>query len=135
MAGYNPQMAAAMTARIQKNHNSMINQTRNYASVSLCGCTVTNPIREFVIKIVTNHWFDRTIILFILANSIVLALDDPFNPNVWFTNSDYLFLSVFTVEMALKIIAMGFVMRPYSYLRDPWNIVSFKFVSSDHLCL
>ena len=80
MAGYNSQMAAAMTARIQKNHNNMINQNRNYASVSLCGCTVTNPIREIIIKIVTNAWFDRTIIVFILANSVVLALDDPFNP-------------------------------------------------------
>lgn len=102
----------------------MINQNRNYASVSLCGCTVTNPIREFVIKVVTNPWFDRVILFFILANSVVLALDDPFNPNIWFTNSDYLFLSVFSIEMFLKIIAMGFVMRPYSYLRDSWNIVS-----------
>jgi hypothetical protein len=73
---------------------------------------------------VTNAWFDRTIIFFILANSVILALDDPFEPNIWFTNADYLFLSVFSIEMFLKIIAMGFVMRPYSYLRDPWNIVS-----------
>lgn len=29
--------------------------------------------------------------------------------------------------MVLKIIAMGFVMRPYSYLRDAWNVVSATF--------
>jgi len=27
--------------------------------------------------------------------------------------------------MCLKIIAMGFALRPYSYLRDAWNIVSY----------
>lgn len=26
--------------------------------------------------------------------------------------------------MVLKIIAFGFLFKPYSYLRDPWNIVS-----------
>jgi len=61
----------------------MMLTNRNYASVSLCGCTVTNPIREFVIKIVTNHWFDRVILFVIFANSITLALDDPINPRVW----------------------------------------------------
>ena len=101
---------------------------RNYASVSLCGCTVTNPVREFVIKIVTNPWFDRLILFFILANSVTLALDDPLNPRSWISNLDYFFLSIFSFEMVLKIIAMGFIMRPYIYLRDPWNIVSFQFL-------
>ena len=132
MAGYNRQMAEAMTARMQKNHHNLIHTSRNYASVSLCGCTVTNPIREFVIKVVTNHWFDRFIIVCIILNSIVLALDDPYHPNWYYTNSDYLFLTVFSVEMFLKIIAMGFVMRPYSYLRDSWNIVSVNPLSLFH---
>jgi hypothetical protein len=102
----------------------MIKQNRNYASVSLCGCTVTNPIREFVIKIVVYPWFDRFILLTIIANSIVLALEDPYNPNDAIQKLDYIFLSIFSIEMILKIIAMGLVMRPYSYLRDPWNLVS-----------
>ena len=29
-----------------------------------------------------------------------------------------------TIEMTMKIIAMGFFMRAHSYLRDSWNIVS-----------
>lgn len=40
--------------------------------------------------------------------------------------SDYIFLIIFTVEMCLKIVAMGFALRPYSYLRDTWNIVNIK---------
>ena len=81
MAGYNEEMQAAITERIEKNHLNMIKNNRNYASVSLCGCTVTNPIREFVIKIVVYPWFDRFILGAIMANSVVLALEDPFEPN------------------------------------------------------
>jgi hypothetical protein len=124
MAGYNAQTAIAMTARMQQNHSSMVSQHRNYASVALCGCAVTNPIREFVIKMIINPWFDRIILLFILANSICLAIEDPANRRAVFGYLDILFVAVFTAEMVLKVIAMGFVMRPYSYLRDPWNVVS-----------
>jgi hypothetical protein len=45
-------------------------------------------------------------------------------------NSDYIdlaFLIVYTTEGILKVIAMGFFMRSNSYLRDPWNIVSYLF--------
>jgi len=37
---------------------------------------------------------------------------------------DLIFLIIYTCEMILKIIAMGFFMRAHSYLRDSWNIVS-----------
>jgi hypothetical protein len=39
-------------------------------------------------------------------------------------NIDLSFLVVYTLEGILKVIAMGFVMRSNSYLRDSWNIVS-----------
>jgi len=58
-----------------------------------------------------------------MANSIVLAMEDPYNPNKLIQNLDYLFLAIFTLEMFLKVIAMGLFMRPYSYLRDSWNIL------------
>ena len=38
---------------------------------------------------------------------------------------DLVFLCIYTTEMSLKIIAMGFVMREYSYLREGWNIMDF----------
>ena len=87
---------------------------------------MTHPLREKAIKIVVNPWFDRFILFVIFANSIALAIDDPNEAerNQIFVNLDYIFLAVFSIEMVLKIIAMGFVMRPYSYLRDAWNIVS-----------
>lgn len=79
---------------------------------------------------VINKWFDYFILIIILLNCICLSLDST-NPEEADTTLqrvinilDYVFLGIFTLEMVLKIIAMGFVMRPYTYLRDGWNIVS-----------
>jgi voltage-dependent calcium channel L type alpha-1D len=41
---------------------------------------------------------------------------------------DFVFLIIYTLEMVLKVIAQGFVMRPFSYLRDGWNILDFSVV-------
>ena len=41
---------------------------------------------------------------------------------------DFVFLIVYTCEMVLKIIAMGFFMREHSYLRDSWNMLDFSVV-------
>lgn len=43
-------------------------------------------------------------------------------------NIDFFFLIIYTIEMMLKIIAMGFFMRAHSYLRDTWNILDFVVV-------
>jgi hypothetical protein len=99
--------------------------------VALCNCTVTNCFREKVIDLVISKWFDYFILVVILLNCVCLSLDSS-NPddkdtllqriiNIF----DYVFLGIFTMEMILRVIAMGFVMRPYSYLRDAWNIVSY----------
>ena len=38
------------------------------------------------------------------------------------------FIVVFTIECVLKIIAMGFILHPNAYLRDPWNWIDFLVV-------
>ena len=102
------------------------NQTRNFANVALCGCTTTSRFRSAVMRIVFNSWFDKFILLTIFANCICLAIEDPSleEPDPIIETLDIIFLLIFSVEMILKIIAMGFFMEPHSYLRDPWNIVS-----------
>lgn len=61
----------------------------------------------------------------IIVNSIFLALDNPQdNSKNYQYYADYVFLMIYTLEMIFKIIAMGFLFRPHSYLRDPWNVVS-----------
>lgn len=42
---------------------------------------------------------------------------------------DLLFTSIFFVECAMKIIALGFLMNgPDSYIREPWNVLDFVIV-------
>ena len=102
---------------------------KNYATVSLCCLSVTNPFRNKVIRIVAiNPWFDRIILVVIFANCFFLAIDKEFDSltSEIADKIDMVFLQIYTVEMILKIIAMGFFMRAHSYLRDTWNIVSIK---------
>ena len=72
-----------------------------------------------------NPWFDRIILIVIFTNCFLLAIDKEISSVTAVADQiDLVFLLIYTVEMILKIIAMGFFMRPHSYLRDPWNVVS-----------
>ena len=91
---------------------------------------MTNPFRNKIIQIVAvNPMFDRIILFVIMVNCFFLALDQEVDfvtqNNV---EIDFVFLIIYTGEMILKIIAMGFFMRPHSYLRDGWNILDFTVV-------
>jgi hypothetical protein len=105
-------------------------EQKNYATVALCCLSVTNPFRNKIIQMVTvNPCFDRIILFVIMLNCLVLATD---NEVSFVTDNikiiDNIFLIIYTIEMVLKIIAMGFCMREHSYLRDPWNKLDFVVV-------
>tara|TARA_Y100000780_G_C13490089_1_gene341930 strand:- start:185 stop:430 length:246 start_codon:yes stop_codon:yes gene_type:complete len=73
--------------------------------------------------------------MLIIANSVVLAMAnyavvtpsgqldvaDPFNRAI--SESELVFTLLFTVEMLLKIVAMGLVLGKGAYLRDAWNVL------------
>jgi len=107
-----------------------IGNQKNYATVSLCCLSVTNPFRNKIIQLVAiNPWFDRLILVVILVNCIFLALDKEVETVTKQSEKiDFIFLLIYTIEMLLKIIAMGFFMRAHSYLRDTWNILDFLVV-------
>jgi len=111
--------------------------SKNYATVSLCCLSVTNPFRNKIIQLVAvNPWFDRLILIVIMVNCVFLALDmevDAVTDNA--KSIDFIFLQIYTLEMILKIIAMGFFMRAHSYLRDSWNIVSKNLLFINLTCI
>ena len=126
MAGHNKQLAQAIIRQRNMTRTIQQSQTKVFANKSLCGCTTTNRFRSFVMQIVFNPWFDRVILLTIFANCVSLAVEDPSlpEPDPLIEVLDICFLIIFSIEMVLKIIAMGFVMQQFSYLRDAWNVVS-----------
>ena len=69
-----------------------------------------------------------------MLNCIFLAMSSN-EPNFEDTNlgkalarSEYFFTVGFVIEMVLKIVGMGFVMSPGTYLRDGWNTMDFLVV-------
>ena len=93
-----------------------------------------NIFRQKITKIVLNPWFDRFIITVIALNSIILALADygavdsegqlvekGSVRNTLLAQSDVVFTAIFTVELILKSISLGFIGSPTSYISDSWN--------------
>lgn len=73
--------------------------------------------------IVTNVIYEYLIILVILFNTFILALDSAIAYD--FSGFDIAFVYIYTVEFGLKIIGLGVVRKKNSYFRDYWNILDF----------
>jgi hypothetical protein len=113
-----------------------------YATRSVFCLRDTNPFRKRVVWLVESSVFETFILLVIAANSIILGfadygaveadgnLSDTSWRNRLVNTSELYFTGIFTLEAVLKIICMGFVMSPHSYLRDGWNILDFTVVLS-----
>lgn len=65
--------------------------------------------------------------LIIGLSSIALAAEDPVDEfskrNAILDQLDHAFTAVFAVEMLLKMIDLGILFHPGSYLREFWNIM------------
>ncbi|XP_050067933.1 voltage-dependent calcium channel type A subunit alpha-1-like isoform X1 [Anopheles maculipalpis] len=87
----------------------------------------TNPIRCAAHWVVNLRYFDFFIMVVISLSSIALAAEDPVEEdsprNKILNFFDYAFTGVFTIEMLLKIVDLGVILHPGSYLREFWNIM------------
>lgn len=64
-------------------------------------------------------------------NSFTLAIEKPNDdPSPEMVIIDYTFLGLYTCEMFLKIIGMGFIFNKGAYLRDFWGVLDFIIVTS-----
>lgn len=75
--------------------------------------------------------FEYAVLLTIIANCVVLALEEhlPHGDKTVLAqqleSTEAYFLCIFCVEASLKILALGFVLHKNSYLRNIWNIMDF----------
>ncbi|XP_066295061.1 voltage-dependent calcium channel type A subunit alpha-1-like isoform X11 [Branchiostoma lanceolatum] len=93
-----------------------------------------NIIRRYCKRITEWGPFEYFILMTIMANCVVLAMEDHL-PNkdrtplsIKLELTEPYFLGIFCVEAAVKIIALGFVLHKGSYLRNGWNIMDFVVV-------
>jgi hypothetical protein len=71
----------------------------------------------------------------ILINSFFLAIEDPTqNTTSSFDEIvEWIFLGLYTLEMTLKILGMGFFFSRNAYLMDAWNILDFVIVVTAYI--
>jgi hypothetical protein len=87
----------------------------------------TNFIRRGAHWVVNLKYFDFFIMIVISLSSIALASEDPVNEDSEINNMlnilDYGFTFVFTIELLLKVVDLGIILHPGSYLREFWNFM------------
>ncbi|KAM6955511.1 sodium channel, voltage-gated, type I-like, alpha [Lycodopsis pacificus] len=85
-----------------------------------------NLLRRISIKILVHSYpFIMLIMCTILANCAVMTLSGP--PD-WAKNVEYTFTAIYTLESVIKILARGFCIGKFTFLRDPWNWLDFSVI-------
>ncbi|XP_012511278.1 PREDICTED: sodium channel protein type 9 subunit alpha [Propithecus coquereli] len=81
-----------------------------------------SPLRRISIKILVHSLFSMLIMCTILTNCIFMTMN---NPPDWTKNVEYTFTGIYTFESLVKILARGFCVGEFTFLRDPWNWLDF----------
>ena len=88
----------------------------------------SNAFRVFCAWLSNTASFQIFIVLIIVLSCILLIVDvpsaglGPATQNTFYILNS-ICIGIFVLEMVLKIVGFGFVTKPGSYLRDPWNIM------------
>ena len=85
-----------------------------------------NKIEDFFRVVVENPFFDRTISVCIMVNTLSMGItwyQEPHLLKVTMEMLNYLFTVIFTIEAIIKLLALRMV-----YFHDKWNIFDFMIV-------
>ncbi|XP_066519404.1 sodium channel, voltage-gated, type I like, alpha b isoform X2 [Hoplias malabaricus] len=84
-----------------------------------------NPLRRAAIKVLVHSMFSFVIMCTILTNCAFMTLS---HPPEWAKNVEYTFTGIYTFESLIKILARGFCVGHFTFLRDPWNWLDFSVI-------
>uniref|UniRef100_A0A8C0FIY7 Sodium channel protein n=1 Tax=Bubo bubo TaxID=30461 RepID=A0A8C0FIY7_BUBBB len=104
------------------------------ATSALYILTPFNPLRKIAIKILVHSYpfsmvvqnVTMLIMCTILTNCVFMTMS---NPPDWTKNVEYTFTGIYTFESLIKIIARGFCLEDFTFLRDPWNWLDFTVIT------
>ncbi|XP_039602582.1 sodium channel protein type 8 subunit alpha isoform X3 [Polypterus senegalus] len=85
-----------------------------------------NLLRQIAIKILIHSVFSMIIMCTILTNCVFMTFS---NPPEWSKQVEYTFTGIYTFESIVKILARGFCIDDFTFLRDPWNWLDFSVIS------
>lgn len=115
------QTFCVVSKRFQKNYIHRFTGTK-----SLFMFPPWNPLRRICVFIATNQFFDYLVMATILLNCVFLAMSEAIE------EAEFFFLAIYSIEMFIKIIAKGFAINKYTYLRNPWNWLDFVVITSGY---
>ncbi|XP_041102759.1 sodium channel protein type 4 subunit alpha-like [Polyodon spathula] len=84
-----------------------------------------HPIRRASIKVLVHSLFSLFIMCTILTNCVFMAMSEPYS---WAKYVEYTFTGIYTFESMIKILARGFCIGHFTFLRDPWNWLDFSVI-------
>ncbi|NWT99344.1 SCN5A protein, partial [Urocynchramus pylzowi] len=100
-----------------------------------------HPIRRRAIKILVHSYpfisFIHSFLLFtwfimctIITNCVFMALTESSKSSSpsWNTYVEFTFTGIYTFESLIKILATGFCLNEFTFLRDPWNWLDFTVI-------
>uniref|UniRef100_I3LPL6 Sodium channel protein n=1 Tax=Sus scrofa TaxID=9823 RepID=I3LPL6_PIG len=94
-----------------------------------------NSIRSLAIRISVHSLFSMFIICTVVINCVFMATAHGKKSSTVDTdNAEYIFTGIYIFEALIKILARGFILDEFSFLRDPWNwldsiVIATAFVS------
>ncbi|XP_029947550.1 sodium channel, voltage gated, type VIII, alpha subunit b [Salarias fasciatus] len=100
------------------------------ATPSLYILSPFNLLRRIAIKILIHSLFSMIIMCTILTNCIFMTFSDP--PE-WSKQVEYTFTGIYTFESLTKIVARGFAIDDFTFLRDAWNWLDFMVISMAYI--
>ncbi|XP_074201282.1 sodium channel protein type 11 subunit alpha isoform X1 [Camelus bactrianus] len=80
-----------------------------------------NSIRSLAIRISVHSLFSMFIICTVIINCVFMASARGDSSNVNIESAEYVFMGIYIFEALIKILARGFILDEFSFLRDPWN--------------
>uniref|UniRef100_A0A8C6SY41 Calcium channel, voltage-dependent, L type, alpha 1F subunit a n=1 Tax=Neogobius melanostomus TaxID=47308 RepID=A0A8C6SY41_9GOBI len=96
-------------------------------------CPLVPSLRVACHNFIHHPYFTNFILVFIILSSISLAAEDPIQShsfrNIVLGYADYVFTSVFTVEIVLKMVVYGAFLHEGSFCRNAFNLLDLLVVS------
>ncbi|XP_054466984.1 calcium channel, voltage-dependent, N type, alpha 1B subunit, a [Anoplopoma fimbria] len=130
-----PGQSMAQRARTMAIYNPIpVKQNCLTVNRSLFTFSEDNIIRKYAKRITEWPPFEYMILATIIANCIVLALEqhlpasDKTPMSERLDDTEPYFIGIFCFEAGIKIIALGFAFHKGSYLRNGWNVMDFVVV-------
>eukprot|EP00094_Tigriopus_californicus_P006087 TCALIF_05863-PA protein Name:"Similar to para Sodium channel protein para (Drosophila melanogaster)" AED:0.15 eAED:0.18 QI:29/0.48/0.42/0.88/0.68/0.76/26/1108/2230 len=90
-----------------------------------------SPVRRVAIHILVHPLFSLIIITTILLNCFMMIM--PSSAKI--ESSEVIFTAIYTFESATKVMGRGFILEPFTYLRDAWNWLDFIVITLAYITM